>query len=102
MTRHFEKRGRLRLYRKVQVNGPAVLLAFGMAGERDVEVRTECASPAGARAAAERRAGLATGAGFAEVGVGSGTPGVLRCFRGGGGRTRPRRTNGRTTASAGV
>ena len=41
MRWHFEKRGRLRLYRKIRIEGSALVLGFGMAGEEEVEVRID-------------------------------------------------------------
>src|SRR5438046_735376 len=82
MQWHFEKRGRLRFYRKIRLEGRVLLLGFGMAGEEEVEVRIDFASAARARAAAEHWAALARGAAFAEVALGSGTPGILYYFQG--------------------
>ncbi len=88
--RHFEKKGRLRLFRRVGTRGSTLKLELGAAAEGMTTVSEKHSSPAAARAAAGVWCRWALEAGFAEVALERGLPGVVYSPQGPAGPCRVR------------
>jgi hypothetical protein len=90
MKRHFEKPGTLRLFRRVTIRGTVVAVAVGRASEGETTFTIRCRSTGEARRTAETWARRALEAGFAEVELPAGIPGVVRTLEGPSGPGRVR------------
>jgi hypothetical protein len=73
--RHFEKKGGL--FRRIESKGSTLSLALGRASEGTERVSVKCASALAARRLADTWSRWALEAGFAEIPLEEGTPGVL-------------------------
>jgi hypothetical protein len=89
-ARHFEKRGRLRLFRRIGAAGPVLKLAIGTSGYSTTLVSVKYPSARAAQRAAGVWARWALEAGYAEVALGACIPGVLSTLKGPGGPGRVR------------
>lgn len=77
MSRHFEKKGALGLFRRFSAKGSTFQLAFGEASKFTIESPVKCRSAAEAARMVGTWSRWALEAGFAEVPIGAGTLGIL-------------------------
>jgi hypothetical protein len=93
MRRHFEKKSGL--FRRIETSGATLRLAFGKASEGTTRVSVKCRTRAEADRLAETWSRWALEAGFAEIGLERGTPGILFHLAGPKGPGRVRDDEGR-------
>lgn len=76
-TRHFEKKGKLCLFRRFATRGPALVLAIGRGGEDEDRFTIRCRSAKAAESLSDVWSRWALGAGYAEVELPAGELGVV-------------------------